>query len=146
MHTGVRLGTVALGTWASALPTASLRAKRAHIGHLSAYLQHGRLWTANCSLGAVDFTSYESGSAYLLDWHTSSDVIISYRQPSNRVCLASDVPAAQATWSRPSDPFAQCDIRGIVAGTDTDTTTNAWQSMSFIRWHYDKDSSSCVAP
>ena len=47
-------------------------------------------------------------------------------------------------WEPASDPFANCDIRGLLDGSNTDTATNNYMRLSELRWHYDQDNSKTV--
>ena len=135
---GVRLHELALGAWNRMASTASMRAIGATIGSLSVYMDHGRLWLANSTVGAITFESRQTASAYLLGVDSGEDdVRLVYRQPSNRVCFATD-EVAGTRWVPAADPFERCDIRALLDGTDTNIATNNYFTMSLIRWTYDQ--------
>ena len=51
----------------------------------------------NATLGAVSARSSGTGSVYLLDVAaTGADVVLNYRQPDGRVCIATDLAPSQA--------------------------------------------------
>ena len=69
----------------------------AQVGTLSASLKSGSASVHNSSVAATSLHATGSGSIYVLEAPTAGlAVTVRYRQPSNRVCVASDAAAVFA--------------------------------------------------
>ena len=128
-------------------PNLPVVVEEATIDVVSMNVGSGSLYSVRSTLGSVTYTSLapNSGSVYLLGVPTGSDnVALNYRQPSNRVCLASTSTAwPRGRWkpAEPNNAFANCDVRALVDGT---SQTENFFSMSVLRWLYDPDSNARV--
>ena len=112
---GTTVGTLSVGAWWKKAPTLSIRIEaEASVGTLSARLLAGDVSAVNATIGDVAVQADEGGSIYLLDLHeTSTDVTVNWRQPSNRLCLTTDLGYNDGAFlSSGADPLAMCDIRG----------------------------------
>ena len=150
---GVSMGTLKVGGYAGSLrpKTLSVRLRdQSTVGTLTAYMVHGSLYANNATINSIWFESASwgcesssspvtcgvSSSAYLLGLTTgAADLVVSYRQPSNRICLASDEPSSLVTWVEEPDAWQGCDIRDILTGTGSSN----YFSHTLLRALYDAD-------
>lgn len=141
VRAGVRVARLSVGAWFARSETASIVVEEgAEIGSLTAKLQHGSLTSHSAAIDEVSFESkMGDGSVYLLGVPTTTaDVEFSYRQPSNRVCLATDEPyygaspATDVSWVPAADPLGNCDFRALLALGRAPSIAEAAQLSSWV--------------
>ena len=107
----------------------------ATVASLSITLTHGSLYAMHSTIASLNFVSYQAGAAYVIGLTSGTDdVQVTYRQPQNRVCLASD-RTSQVSWAPSTDHFAGCDLSALLAG-DTNPATNNYYAMTLLRSQY----------
>lgn len=123
---GVSMGS--LTVWG---PTINVDVASAAIGSLYTKLVDGHTRVQNSTISSLTVKASGSGSAHILDVPSNGrSAQLQYRQPSERFCLASDLPAipegsSGSSTFEPAPPLSGpgCGLSGILTGA---STTNSW--------------------
>ena len=119
---GVSLPSLQLqGAAYSPLPTASLLvAEGAQVLTLFADLVSGDVRSSGGALSSVNIRIRGSGSIYLLGLPAPlTHVPLTYRQPSQRLCIGTDLPRERAAFDS-APAFSNCDAEGLIAPSELD--------------------------
>ena len=135
---GVALARLSVGYWSSVAPTLSVVLRpTAAVGVLNVDLHSGSLTSQGATLGAIGANVRGPGSIYILDVDARAPgfpdaLSLSWRQPSNRVCVASD-DADDAVEAAP--PWQDCDVASVLDGSSSDD----YLLHYFVRTQYDRN-------
>ena len=119
-------------------PSMNVDVASAAIGSLYTKLVDGYTRVQNSTISSITVKASGSGSAHILDVPSyGRSAQLQYRQPSDRFCLATDLPASSSNSStfESAPPLSGpgCDLSDILTGA---STANSW-AYSKMRTRFD---------
>ena len=110
------------------------------VDSFSHYVKSGNLRILGATIGSLNAFASGSGSVYVSELPSVGvEYDISYRQPSQRVCIATD--DASATLERaPLVDGTGCNVAGVLAGTDN----SAYRTYQYTQKEFDRDTNNRV--
>ena len=127
----------------AALPTASLEIERgATVSSLSAIVYDGDVRSTGGRINSINVRSTGSGGIYLLELPApAADVPLTFRQPSSRLCYATDVDGPTVSFEAGAPWTANCEPDELIGGVGLTTSTFV---AGYARAVFDKDSNGRV--